>query len=116
MPTQYSLLLLLYLLAGHALCDFPWQNDFLAREKNQTIGTIWPACLFAHALIHAGMVAWLTGLWWLGTAELVIHAAVDYNKSAGRLTFNIDQAIHYACKVAWWAIATHWLSIHLWHG
>jgi hypothetical protein len=113
------MLLLLLLFAGHALCDFPWQNDFLSRSKNPR-STLefrrdfgehgWILVMFAHALIHAGMVAWLTGSVVLGLAEFLIHAVVDYWRCFNRLTFTQDQAIHYACKVAWWAIATHWLA------
>lgn len=42
---------------------------------------------------------------WLGVAEFAAHAITDDTKCRGRLTFNQDQAIHVACKVAWVAIA-----------
>src|ERR1700678_4445267 len=109
--------LLLLLFAGHALCDCPLQGDFLAKGKNRwkaIPGVPWGQCLFAHALIHAGMVFLITKSLWLGVAELVIHAATDYAKCAGwfgsqtfgteginATAFNIDQAIHYSCKVLW---------------
>jgi hypothetical protein len=95
---------LLLLFAGHALCDYPLQGDFLARGKNQVAplpGVPWYQCLAAHALIHSGMVMLITGSVVMALAELVIHAATDYAKSAGHLTFNQDQGIHYACKVLW---------------
>lgn len=95
---------LLLLFAGHALCDYPLQGDFLAKGKNHTAplpGVPWYQCLFAHALIHAGMVLLITHNLWLALAELVIHAATDYTKCSGKLTFNQDQAIHYACKILW---------------
>ena len=95
---------LLLLLAGHALCDYPLQGDFLARGKNQTNplpGVPWYQCLGAHALIHGGMVAVITGDVRLGMAETAIHAATDYAKCAGKLTFDQDQAIHYGCKLLW---------------
>ena len=107
----------LLLCAGHALCDYPLQGDFLAKGKNRwkaIPGVPWYQCLFAHALIHAGMVYLITGVLWMGLAELAIHAFVDYAKCAewfGSQTygteginssaFNIDQAIHYGCKLLW---------------
>lgn len=96
------------LLVGHAVCDYPLQGDFLARAKNRTAaipGTPWWQALGAHALIHAGAVAAITGLWWLGVAEFFAHAVTDDAKCRGQLTFNQDQAIHAGCKLAWAAIA-----------
>ena len=95
---------LLLLCAGHALCDYPLQGDFLARGKNhkQPIpGVPFGQCLSAHALIHAGMVLVVTESVSLALAELAIHAATDYAKCDGRITFNQDQAIHYSCKATW---------------
>lgn len=119
---------LILLLAGHALCDYPLQGDFLARGKNRFAplpGTPWYQCLWAHAMIHAGMVLLITQRPWMAIAELVIHAATDYAKCAGwfgaspispnslrtRLmglpefsgyfAFNLDQGIHVACKILW---------------
>jgi hypothetical protein len=50
-------------------------------------------------------VAIVTGLWWLGLAETVIHAATDHLKCEKRIGINIDQAVHVVCKVLWAAIA-----------
>lgn len=114
MMVKAGVSLLLLLFAGHALCDYPLQGDFLAKGKNQKApipGVPWYQCLFAHSLIHAGMVMLITRSLWLGLAELWIHAATDYTKSAGRISFNQDQAIHYGCKVAWCAIAM-WFAWH----
>ena len=101
--------LLLYLFAAHALCDYPLQGDFLARGKNHKQplpGVPWYQCLFAHALIHGGAVALITGSATLGMCEFTVHMVTDWLKCDGKLTFNQDQAIHYACKIAWWAIIT----------
>jgi hypothetical protein len=92
------------LLVGHAICDYPLQGEFLAKAKNASApipGVPWWQALAAHALIHAGAVAAITGLWWLGLAEFLVHAVTDDAKCRGRLTFNQDQAIHAACKVLW---------------
>jgi len=100
---------LLLLFAGHALCDYPLQGDFLARGKNHLSplpGVPWYQCLFGHALIHAGMVYLITHSASCAIWELNIHFWTDYAKSAGwfgdgHRAFNIDQAIHYSCKVLW---------------
>lgn len=94
----------LLLFAGHALCDYPLQGDFLARGKNHTNpipGIPWQHCLLAHSLIHAGMVYLITQNFWFALAELMIHCVTDYLKCDGRISFNVDQAIHYTCKLLW---------------
>lgn len=98
---------LLLLLAAHALCDYPLQGDFLAKGKNHANplpGVPWYQCLLAHALIHAGAVAVITESATLGIAEFAVHAATDYAKCAGKLTFDQDQAIHYASKALWFVL------------
>jgi hypothetical protein len=94
----------LALLAGHALCDYPLQGDFLSKAKNRAsplTGVPWYQALAAHALIHGGMVAFVTGSTRMAVAETVIHAITDDLKCSGRLTYNQDQAIHIACKLLW---------------
>jgi hypothetical protein len=96
--------LLFWLVVGHAVADYPLQGDFLARAKNRTApipGFPWWQALGAHAVIHAGAVALVTGVWWLGLAEAAIHAVTDDAKCRGRLTLNQDQAIHIGCKIVW---------------
>jgi Protein of unknown function (DUF3307) len=107
--------LILMLCAGHALCDYPLQGDFLSRGKNHKTpftGMAWQQLLLAHCLIHMGMVLLITGSIWLALAELVIHYATDWAKCDGRINFNTDQAIHYTCKLLWayWA-ALAWAVI-----
>jgi len=102
--------MLLLLFAGHALCDYPLQGPFLSEAKNQVkpiLGIPWYQALGAHALIHAGMVYLITGVYTFAVCEFAIHFWTDYAKSAKRITFNQDQAIHYGCKVAW-AILCLW--------
>ncbi|WP_199097195.1 DUF3307 domain-containing protein [Dyella sp. ASV21] len=101
------MMLLLLLLAVHALCDYPLQGDFLSRAKNRANpipGVPWYQALGAHALIHGGAVALLTGIWWLGVLEVAAHFAIDDAKCRGRLTFNQDQVLHVLCKVIWFAV------------
>ena len=103
--------ILLLLLAGHALCDYPLQGDFLARGKNHLAPfrdmAAWQL-LLAHCLIHMGMVLLITGNAWLALAELVIHYGTDWVKCDERINFNQDQAVHYGCKILWAIIAVRW--------
>lgn len=101
--------MLLSLLAGHALADYPLQGDFLARAKNRTAplpGVPWYQALGAHAVIHGGIVAHITGSPALGLAEAAIHAITDDLKCRGKLSFNQDQVIHIGCKVLWAILTT----------
>jgi hypothetical protein len=105
--------LLLLLCAGHALCDYPLQGDFLAKGKNQLAplpGVPWYQCMFAHSLIHAGTVLLITGSFALAILELTLHFATDFWKCEGAISFNTDQAMHYSCKVAWAALSV-WLVL-----
>ena len=92
------------LVCAHALCDYPLQGDFLARGKNHTApipGIPWWHCLFAHSAIHAGAVMLITGSMTLAVLELIAHTLIDHNKCAGRIGYNMDQALHILCKLAW---------------
>ena len=102
--------MLFYLVAAHALADYPLQGDFLSKAKDRRtdIGKLfWPHALFAHSMIHGGAVAIITGSVGLGVAEVVAHAVTDWLKCEHRIGLHTDQAIHLLCKVAWAAIALH---------
>ena len=104
MPLSAVLSRILLLFAGHALCDYPLQGDFLARGKNRHApisGIPWWQLLTAHALIHAGMVYLVTRSLPFALCELAIHWATDFSKCEGWIGFNSDQAIHYGCKILW---------------
>lgn len=99
--------LLFYLLAAHALADYPLQGEFLSRAKNHKApvpGVPWPIALGAHALIHGGAVSLLTGSFALGLAETVVHMGIDWLKCAGYTGLMTDQVLHVACKVLWVAV------------
>ena len=99
--------LLALLVFAHALADYPLQGDFLSRAKNRAApipGVPWYQAMGAHVVMHGALVWLITGIWWLGVAELVIHFATDDAKCRGKLTFNQDQAIHLVCKVSWAAV------------
>lgn len=92
----------------HFIADYPLQGEFLAKAKNRNapIPHIpWQQALFAHSFIHAGFVFLATGSVFAFFGELIVHAITDDAKCRGELTFNQDQAIHFACKVLWAALA-----------
>lgn len=100
--------LFLALLFWHALADYPLQGDFLARAKNRSTpieGVPWYQAMGAHALIHAGGVAFLTGSLWLGLAEFVAHFLIDDAKCCRDISFNTDQGMHVVCKLLWASLA-----------
>lgn len=99
-----TLLLAIYLAAGHWVADYPLQGDFLAQAKQKGPLRVYHLC--AHAGIHAGTVALITGSPWLGLAEFVAHTLIDESKTRGRISFATDQALHIACKALWLAILT----------
>ena len=102
------IMMLIALLGAHALADYPLQGDFLSKAKNRTApipGVPWQQALAAHCIIQGAAVAIITGLWWLFVAEAVIHWFTDDAKCRGRISFNVDQAIHVGCKLLWWVIA-----------
>ncbi len=97
------------LLAAHAVCDYPLQGDYLAKTKSPWIsgnGLVWIHSLTAHAMIHAGAVLMVTGSVALALAEFVLHWLIDLGKCAGKYGYHTDQAMHIACKLLWFAIAT----------
>ena len=99
-----------FLLAAHALADYPLQGDFLSKAKNRfapIIGVPWYQAMGAHAMIQAGFVGVITGSVGLAVAEFIAHFTTDHLKCANRISFNTDQAIHIACKVAWAFIAVN---------
>ena len=108
--------LIFWLLVGHAICDFTFQTDAMAKGKNRHNKTepppnqkympCWPYWLSAHALIHAGSVALVTGSTVLGLAEFVIHWVTDFFKCDNLFGVNTDQAIHIGSKLAYVLILT----------
>ena len=109
--------ILFYLLVGHALADFVLQTDMMAKHKNrnrkpdmsvvpsgQNYMPCWHYWLTSHALIHGGTVAVITGIWWLGLFETVMHWVIDFAKCENLIGVNQDQALHIACKLVWLGI------------
>jgi hypothetical protein len=96
-----------WLLVGHAVCDYPLQGDFLARAKSHRNPVRaangqafpWPVALMAHAIMHAGAVALVTGSVALGVVEYGLHIATDYATDEGWTGgYWGDQAAHVGAK------------------
>lgn len=98
------------LVAMHSLCDFPLQGEAMGKGKNRRKNVPgafgpdfppWWAWLSAHAFVHGGGVAVVTGVWWLGLVEAGLHAAIDHLKCSERISFAADQALHVVCKAGY---------------
>lgn len=94
------------LLFGHCLADFPLQGDFLSNTKdpNKNYIEVWLPALFAHSVIHAGMVFIITGFYSLAILQFVTHFIIDYVKCHGwfgssHKSFLIDQMLHYSIMI-----------------
>lgn len=102
--------MIVLLFAAHAFGDYPAQGDFLSKGKNHRTSPYlawmpWYWCLFAHTMIHAGLVLLITNSLSMALAEFVIHSLTDYAKCDGRLNMDQDQAIHLGCKILWAILA-----------
>lgn len=98
----FILKLLLKLIIGHCLADYPLQGDFLAKAKNfaePITGVPWYQAMIAHSVIQGGMVWYMTGSLILGTSEFCAHFLIDSMKCARLIGYNTDQFLHVACKV-----------------
>ena len=103
--------LLFLLLLGHAFADFVFQTDAMAKGKNRHNKTTpppgavyqpsWYYWLTSHAFIHGGMVYFITGMFFLGLAELVCHWIIDFFKCENKYGIHVDQALHLTCKIIW---------------
>ncbi|MEN5207382.1 DUF3307 domain-containing protein [Stenotrophomonas terrae] len=102
-----SLTTFVLLIVGHALADYPLQGEFLSRAKNRFTpmpGVPWYQALGAHAVIHGGVVGWVTGSMLLGLLEALSHALIDDLKCGHRISYNVDQLLHVLCKLLWVAL------------
>lgn len=91
-----------YLLAGHALCDYALQTDFIAQNKcpNNTKQIVpWFYVMSAHCLIHAGAVALITGYGAFACVEFVTHFHLDITKCENKINIHEDQLAHIFCKL-----------------
>ncbi|MEQ8955245.1 MAG: DUF3307 domain-containing protein [Gammaproteobacteria bacterium] len=98
------------LLFGHALADFVLQPEAMGYGKNRndkihdkehSLFPVWWYWLTAHALVHGGIVYFITNSLLLGMIEFVIHWATDFAKCEGWISTHQDQGIHIGCKVVY---------------
>jgi len=90
--------LLLLLIAGHYLADFPLQGEFIAKMKGRPEAMGWH-CLTAHAMIQGLVVAVMVaalGHAWVAAflAVAVTHWLIDLGKVRGLYGINADQSLH----------------------
>lgn len=109
------LIILFWMLVGHAICDYPLQGAGLAAAKRAHLpdgmNGYWVWGLTLHALIHSASVALVTGSYGLAAGEFVSHWLTDRAKTVGLIGMKTDQAIHVACKIIWAAL-TVWVLNH----
>jgi len=98
------------LLMMHALTDFSLQSDAMAKGKNrhkkpdyipegQKLTPCWIYWLSAHALISGGGVWIVTGKWWWGITETVLHWIFDFMKCDNKTNPHQDQLLHIASRL-----------------
>lgn len=92
----------------HAVLDFMWQPDAMARGKNRH-STLherpgfpqWYYWLSSHALAHGGGVYLVTGSLELALVEVLLHTIIDYAKCEDWTTLAQDQSLHISCKLVY---------------
>ena len=95
-----------WLLCAHAVCDYALQSQAMSMRKNPRLklgghAGPWWWSMRAHSLINGAGVSLVTGIWWLGVAESVVHFIADTSKCLGRINTEQDQITHLISKVVW---------------
>ena len=102
--------LLFQFLVGHALGDYVFQRDIMAKSKSRHAEIYktassgfpgWYYWLFSHALVHGGAVFLISGSALLGIIETVLHMIIDFGKCEHWFSIHTDQALHLLCKLAY---------------
>jgi len=97
-------------LVGHALGDYVFQRDIMAKSKSRhadifkTAGPRFPAWYYwlgSHALVHGGAVFIVSGSLLLGVVETVLHFLIDFCKCEHWFNLHVDQILHILCKLAY---------------
>lgn len=79
------MLLIALLLTKHFLADFPWQTQWMVKDKATSLTT-----LVSHGLVHAlltlGVIGVCTGTWRSDIAmlELIVHCTIDVIKAQSK--------------------------------
>jgi hypothetical protein len=96
---------------GHAVADFVLQPTAMARGKNRHLVMetlegqknvlFWPYWMSAHALVHGGIVWFISGNPVMGLAEFILHWIFDFAKCERWTNIHIDQLLHMICKAVY---------------
>ncbi len=107
-------LLAILLIGAHFLADFPLQGEYLAKAKNRytegVSGTPWGIALAAHGFIHGSLVALITGIWWLGLIETILHIEIDDKKCKGSISYTTDQLLHLSLKLIYLVVTLYMVN------
>lgn len=90
-----------WLVVAHAICDYVFQPEAMAKGKAGLNGVPWYYWLAAHALTHGAAVGFVTKMFPLALIETAAHAAIDYGKVRRKYGIHIDQLLHILCKVGY---------------
>lgn len=98
----------LWMLLAHALADTVLQPRWIQLHKHRVDAPrAWVYGLGAHGLIHGALVALITRSLWLGFAETLAHAAIDFGRGERWYGTWIDQGLHVASKALWATLLWH---------
>jgi len=105
-----SFTLFFQMLIGHSFGDWVFQQEAMGLGKNRNSGIHaqkgrnfppWPYWLTGHALVHGGIVYFITGSAVFGLVETMLHWVIDFSKCEGWINVHQDQALHIVCKVGY---------------
>lgn len=96
--------ILVMLIGVHFLCDYVFQTDAIATGKNRLIdpakfGVNWYYWMTSHAATHGFGVGIVTGSFWLGLTEFILHWFIDAGKCEKLYGLHTDQLLHLVCKI-----------------
>jgi hypothetical protein len=98
------------LVVGHVFGDYVFQRQIMALSKSRhaevfkTAGPRFPPWYYwltAHALVHGGLVFFITGSLLFGVIETVLHGLIDLAKCEHKIGIHTDQGLHILCKAAY---------------
>lgn len=101
------------MLVGHAVADFALQSSNMGMGKNRhsqmqerrdVFFPPWYYWMTAHALVHGGVVYWISDSIILGVIETILHFTIDFSKCERWISVHQDQVLHILCKIGycWW--------------
>ena len=118
----------------HALADFTFQTEIMAKLKNrntdkkrkdlwiyeqnevipamrtlhipdgQKYQLTWYYWLSAHALIQGGLIYIIFGNLWIFIMEIIAHFTMDFIKCSGKTNIHQDQVMHISLRVLYTSI------------